>query len=207
LTEAAESNYSIRKTDDLLVFRTAHFRAGRGSVLHSGVYSRELASILASLAVAGAVCLLLFLSFGKTGVFAILFGVLFIAGFPVFRKYVFREVYMETVFGRTTGGVEIFMSGVMRRRCDAFRVSEISNILIETRKTAVENTDGMEFVEKISAQHGMVIPGFGEETVQYLLTIKLADGTARIIHAGSDRDDMIAAHEEIVKYLGIPNSD
>lgn len=200
---AGERTCSIRKTGNLLVLRTERFTSGKGSVLHSGIYSRELASILASLAFAGMVYLVLVMNFGKTAAFAVLFGVLFIAGFPVFRKYVFRDKYMETVFDRTTGRVEISMSGIIKRKRDAFPAGEIKNVLIETRKTSVANPDGVEFIEKISAQHGVVIPGFGEETVQYLLTLKLADGTDRMIHAGEDRDEVIEAYEEIKEYLGI----
>ncbi|MBI3592450.1 MAG: hypothetical protein HY099_03050, partial [Nitrospirae bacterium] len=43
-----EVSYQIEIKDNVLVFRTTSFKAEKGSVLHSGIYNRELASSLAA---------------------------------------------------------------------------------------------------------------------------------------------------------------
>jgi hypothetical protein len=45
------------------------------------------------------------------------------------------------------------------------------------------NLDGIEFVQKISAQHGSPVPGLGEEKEFVTLLLKLTDETERIIYA------------------------
>jgi hypothetical protein len=203
VTEGKNRKYNIHRTATVLAFRTASFSDETASVLHSGIYNREFASVLASLAFAGLVYLLLETHFEKTVLFNIVFVAVFVGGFPFFRTFVFREKYMETVFDTTAGKAEIFMTGIMRRKKESIALSDIGQVLIESRKQKIENPDGVEFVEKISLQHGVAIPGFGEETVRYLLKLKLADGTYRTIYADKDMQDVMEAHGEIIAFLNM----
>ncbi len=199
----AEKNrrYSIRREGGALVFRTASFSDETTSVLHSGIYNREFASVLVSFAVAGLLYLVLETNTRRTVFPNIVFIVVFIAGFPFFRTFVFREKYMETVFDPAQGKAVIFLSGLRKRQKEAIPLSDIAQVLIESRKQKAENPDGVEFVEKISLQHGMTIPGFGKETVRYLLKLKLADGTYRTIYADRDMQAVMEAHGEIIAFL------
>ncbi len=200
--EALTSEYHTEKTDDTLIFRTSHFTAGRGSVLHRGIYSKEFASALSSLAVAGLTYAVFAANFGKGIIAQVVFLTAFVAGFLALRKFVFEERYMETVFDRSSGKAEIYLVGMTRRRQESIPVADIRDVLIERQRSPVENPDAVEFVEKISSQHGMAIPGFGEEKTFFLLTLKLSDGTGRVIFAGGDMQDAMNAHEEIKGFLG-----
>ncbi len=201
MTKGNNRKYSIRRTGSLLTFRTASFSDETASVLHTGIYNREFASVLASLALAGFVYLLLETHFEKTVLFNIVFIVVFIGGFPLFRTFIFRERYLETVFDTAAGKADLFFAGVTRRKKESIALADIGQVLIESRKQKIENPDGVEFVEKISLQHGVAIPGFGEETVRYLLKLKLADGTYRTIYADKDMHAVMEAHGEITAFL------
>jgi hypothetical protein len=203
VTEGKNRKYNIHRTTTVLVFRTASFSDETASVLHSGIYNREFASVLASLALAGLVYLLLVTHFEKTVLFNIVFVAVFVGGFPFFRTFIFKEKYMETVFDTAAGKAEIFITGITRRKKESIALADIGQVLIESRKQKIENPDGVEFVEKISLQHGVAIPGFGEETVRYLLRLKLSDDTYRTIHADTDMQAVMEAHGEIITFLNM----
>ncbi len=203
MTGRKDSSFSLVRGKDRLVFRAAKFSVDRGSVLHSGIYNREFSSVLASFAVSGLVYFALVQAFGKMTVWYAVFMTLFIGTFPLFRAYVFRERFLETVIDRGTGRVAIDLSWLRRTTVEDRPLSEIAGLRIDTEKTEVVNRDGVEFVEKISAQHGTVIPGFGEETTYYSLMLKFTDGTERTLVADSSMQDVISAHDEIREFLNI----
>jgi hypothetical protein len=203
LTETQNNKYRTEKTGDILIFKTAYFSAERGSVLHSGIYNRDFASALSSLCVAGLVYLVVVMNLKKGILPHVVFLVVFAAGFLFLRGFVFKERYMETVLDRAAGRAEIYMVGITKKKKDSVAIKDINNVLIERRKSAVENPDGVEFVQKISSQHGMAIPGFGEEKIFFLLKLKLSDGTDRLIFADGDMQGVIKAHNEIKAFLKI----
>jgi len=203
LTETQNNKYRTEKTGDILIFRTSNFTSGRGSVLHSGIYNREFASVLSSVCVAGLAYLVVVMNFKKGILSHVVFLVVFVAGFLFLRGFVFKERYMETVLDHAAGKADIYMVGITKKKKDSIAIRDINNVLIERRKSAVENPDGVEFVQKISSQHGMAIPGFGEEKIFFLLKLKLSDGTDRLIFADSDIQDVIKAHDEIKEFLRI----
>jgi hypothetical protein len=133
----------------------------------------------------------------------IAFVVVLIACFPFFRRFIFKERYMETIFDRSKGMADICVTGIKRRKMDSLPLRDIVNVMIESRKMKIENPDGVRFVEKISLQHGMAIPGFGEEKVFFLLKLILADGTDRIIYVDVAVQDVIDAHGEIKEFLNL----
>ncbi|MBI5075513.1 MAG: hypothetical protein HZB62_10180 [Nitrospirae bacterium] len=195
--------YSLSKDEARLVFRTANFIAGQGSVLHSGVYNREFSSWLASFTLAGIAYFFLVMSFGKEILFYAIAMVLFIGTFPLFRKYVFREQFLETVIDREEAKAKITRYGIRKKVLETIPTADISSLWIDTQKTEVINRDGVEFVQKISAQHNAAIPGFGEETVFYSLKLKRADGTDRTIFAERSMQDVISVYDEIKEFLKI----
>ena len=125
--------------------------------------------------------------------------------FPFFRRYIFRERFLNTSFDRKSGMVTLFQEGlfgkIAGKPAAGFPVSAISSIVIETKKLSIENADAVEFVKKISLQHNTVIPGFGEESLLYLLTLKLTDGTDRIIFAETCMQHAVEAHGRIQQFL------
>jgi hypothetical protein len=201
--QGADKRYTIETTGSRLIFRTAHFSTDTGSVLHSGIYNREFASVLASLAVAGFVYMMLVMNVKKTLVFHIAVILVLVACFPFFRRFIFKEKYMVTVFDRSEGKAEIYRTGTLKRRLDSFPCKNIINVMIESKKTEIENPDGVKFVQKISLQHGMAIPGFGEEKVFFLLKLILSDGTGRVIYADDMMQDVMNAHGKIKDFLRI----
>jgi hypothetical protein len=201
VTETQSDKYRIEKTDGSLIFRTAHFAAERGSVLHRGIYSHEFAAALSSLTIAGLAYMVMVIDV-KKGIFAhVVFLVVFVSGFLLLKRFVFKEKFLEAVFDRTAGKTEIYTVGITKKKKNSIRMQDIENVLIAQKKSAVENPDAVAFVEKISSQHGMPIPGFGEEKMFYLLTLKLSDGTDRLIFADSDMRDVMQVHDEIKGFL------
>jgi hypothetical protein len=82
-------------------------------------------------------------------------------------------------------------------------LGRIAGIRIETTKSEVLNRDGAEFVERISAQHGTVIPGFGEEKTFYSLILKYAGEGERTLFADRSMQDVIFVYDEIKGFLKI----
>ncbi len=196
-----DKGYALSRTGQVLVFSTSLFSAERESVLHKGIYSKDFASALTSLSVAGLVYAMLALNFRRTIFFHVVFAIIFIGGYPIFRTLVFRDRLLEALFDRARGLAEISVTGLLRRQSESLPLSAVKNVLIETKKIGIENPDAVEFVEKISAQHGTVIPGFGEERTFFMLKLKLADGTDRMIYADTDMQDVMEAHGQIKEFL------
>jgi len=201
LIEKENSPYSLSKDRSTLVIRTTSFVADKGSVLHSGIYNREFSSLLAAFTFAGIAYFFLVMRFGKALVFYALFLVLFVAAFLLFRMFVFRERYLETVLDKAGAKAVISLSWVRKKVLACVPLTDITGLRIDTKKTEVVNRDGVEFVERISAMHGTVIPGFGEDTVFYSLKLRLADGTDRTIFAHSSMQDVMAVYDSIQEFF------
>ena len=128
--------------------------------------------------------------------------------FPFFRRYIFRERFLNTSFDRKSQKVTLFQDGLFGKMAGkpvaGFPLSAINSIVIETKKLSIENADAVEFVKKISLQHNTVIPGFGEESLLYLLMLKLTDGTDRIIFSDICMQHATEAHSRIQQFLDKP---
>jgi hypothetical protein len=196
-----EKRYKIERTGALLLFKTEHFSAERESVLHKGIYNKEFASVLSSLAVAGLIYTALAIEHKKAILPHVAFAVIFIGGYPLFRMFVFKDRYLEALFDLSKGLAEISISGLLGKNKESLPLSAVKSVLIESKKIGVENPDAVEFVEKISAQHGTVIPGFGQEKTFFMLKLKLADGSDRMVYADTEMQDVIDAHDEIKGFL------
>ena len=198
-----DGKYSIQKTENILIFKTAYFTADKGSVLHSGIYNKEFTSVLAASVTAGLASLAFIMISGRTIFSYIVFILISIAGFPVFRRFVFKDRCMETIFDNSAGRAEIYLQGIIKKKKDIIPIKDIVNVIIERKKTEVENPDGTEFVKKISLQHGTVIPGFGEEIELFMLKLVLTGGNDRLLYADSNMQDVMKAHDEIKGFLKI----
>lgn len=193
--------FSIVEESGVLTLSTTGMSQDRGSVLHSGIYNRDTASALAAFCLA-APSALFALKFSTLSAL-IVFFLVGVGGYPVLRAFVFRESFLETVFDPGRNSVSVLVNGMRRSLADSFQITDIKNVLIETRKLGVANPDGVEFVEKISAQHGTVIPGFAEERTLYMLTLKLGGGKDVVVYSDDVMQDVLDAHEKIKRFLNI----
>ena len=134
MTSEANKNYTISKEEDKLIFATPSFRVGPESVLHSGIYNREFSSVLASAVMAGIAYVLAAINTGNTIVRAMVFLMTFAAGFPFFRKFVFKGSLMEVVFNTASGETKIYTSWINRKLKETIPVKNIHDISIESRK-------------------------------------------------------------------------
>ncbi len=200
---SANRQYTICKEEERLIFTTPAYKAGPDSVLHSGIYNREFSSMLASAAVAGVIYVIAAMNSRSTLVSSMSFLFVFACGVLLFRRFVFRESLMKAVFDRPNGEVKIYIKWITERVRETIAMGSIKQVRIDRKKQEVENPDAVQFVEKISAQHGTVIPGFGKEKVLFLLKLILSDGTERTIYSDESMEDVISAHEAINEFLEI----
>jgi hypothetical protein len=201
LSSTAGKNYSVIKEEKKLTLRTPAYRTEIESLLHSGIYNREFSSVLAAAVVAGTVFVIAAMNTETALVQWLASLIVFTVAFPLFRAFVFKEVVMEIIFDRVGGQAEVSVIRIRKRLKEVVPLSSIKDIFIESRKRKPENPDAVEFVEKISLQHGTVIPGFGKETVIFFLKLLLRDGSERIIFSDERMQDVIDAHDEIKEFL------
>ena len=203
MNNVRDEKYTLRREDNSLVFITSSYRAERGSVLHRDIYNREFASLLASMAVSGLVYTVLFYISGNAILIYVLIAAVLPAGFLLFRRFVFKSGSLEIVFNKLTGMAELSLVRLAGKKRETFPVKNIVDVSVEEMRIEVENPDGMEFVKKISLQHGMVMPGFGERRSLYILKLIFSGGTDRIIHVSDDPRDVISVQAEIKEFLKI----
>ncbi len=197
----SDKKYQTERKGTLLLFRTEHFSAEGEGVLHKGIYNKDFASVLSSLATAGLIFAAMAMHYKRTILPHVAFAVIFVGGYPLFRMFVFKDKSLEALFDESRGLAEISITGLIGKKTESFPLSAVNSVLIERRNIGVENPDGVEFVEKIAAQHGTVIPGFGEEKTFFLLKLMMADGSDRLIYADTEMKDVMDAHEEIKEFL------
>jgi len=175
--------YSITKEKDTLTFITSSFKAERGSVLHRGIYNYELASMFSALTVSGLIYVIVAFNYKLLIIHYLAIITVFVTTFLLFRRFIFRERKLKVVFNRTKKLVKITWPRLIGERMEEIPFNNIKTIEIGSKRLIPENPDGIQFVERISAQHGSVIPGLGEEMEFVTLVLKLKDGTERLIYA------------------------
>ncbi len=204
--ELNRDNYRLRADSNRLVFTTASFRAEKSSVLPSGVYSKEFASML----FASAVCIPAYMAAGFIGaepailryVFVVL---LFVVVFLGARKFIFRERYLKLVLDRNEKTATIAFPGFLGGKTEKIPFSRIKSVEMGIRKFVPENIDGIKFVQRISSQHGSALPGLDDVEEFITLSLKLTDGTEKIIYAGKTDEEPEMPVKEMSAFL--ENSD
>jgi hypothetical protein len=187
------------------VFRTGSFSSEGRSVLHSGIYNRELSSSLA----AGAAVLMFGLFFARyfklSAVFFIVTIVLFAVLFVSLRIYIFREPALEAVFDKGKMTITISIRKRIRNVVRSFPMGKLSGIALDHVTVQPQNMDGVEFVEKIALQHGTVIPGFGKKEDFYTMSLDF-QGEKVVIFSARDKQSAEAAASELRKYVNDPDT-
>jgi len=166
--------------------RTTSFRTECRSVLHSGIFNRELASSLAAGAVMVMMGFFFALHFRITVVHFIAAVFVFTALFILFRIYAFREAVLETSFDRERRTITISLKRTMGSRLRSYPMDELASIRIHHLSMEPENLDAVKLVEKVAVQHGTVIPGFGKVEDFYCVELDFRSKKI-VIYSARDR--------------------
>lgn len=75
------------------------------------------------------------------------------------------------------------MPGFFSDRTEDVAFASIEAVQAGSKLIMPEDRDAARFVEKISRQHGSVVPGLADEAEFATLSLKLTDGTERLIYA------------------------
>jgi hypothetical protein len=195
--------YHINKQDDTLIFTTTSYKAEKTSVLHKGIYTKEFSSMLFASATGMFAYFIIRLISNETGLIHYIITILiFIVTFVGANSFIFNEKHLRVVFDRTNKTVTIIRYGIIRKNIEEIPFGNIESIKVGSRRFTPENIDGIRFVEKISLQHGSAIPGLGDEEEFVTLSLKLTDGSERIIYAGKIEDEPEIPLKEIKNFLG-----
>ncbi len=194
--------YRIELEEGRVILRTSSFKAEKGSVLHSGIFSRELASSF--VAVVAAVLLLIFFAVRyELGLLHYIAAALvLVVVFPLCRIYLFREPYLETVFDKTSGTVSMTLRRPILSRGLSMPIGSVRDIKVEHVRIEPDNPDAVAFVERIALQHGTVIPGFGEVQDFYNVLLVHDSGSYTILttRTESEAADVV---EKLKRYIGV----
>jgi hypothetical protein len=179
------SNYQIKTEDDRLVFTTSSFRAEKTSVLHSGVYTKEFSSMLFASAVSVFAHMAIISVNINIAVFRYLIIVFtFVVSFLGANKFIFKEKHIEVILDKSEKNATITRYGIIIKKTEKIPFSNIKSVELGSRKFVPENIDGIEFVQRISAQHGSAMPELSNEEEFITLSLNLTDGSDKIIYAG-----------------------
>ncbi|HWR57302.1 MAG TPA: hypothetical protein VN328_00315 [Thermodesulfovibrionales bacterium] len=186
--------------DNVIVFKTSSFRTEGRSVLHSGIYNRELSSSLAAGAVIVAVGFFFAGYLRITAVYFIITILSFAALFILFRIYVFREPVLETVFDHDKGLITLSLKKVLGGEVQSYPMTELSSVGLGHVTVQPQNIDGIRIVEKIALQHGTVIPGFGKREDFYTVDLDFTYKEV-VIFSARERQSAQAVADELRRYL------
>lgn len=195
--------YELTVGADWLLLKTAHYKVEKGSILHSGIYNREMSSSLASSAVAGAFLIAFAATTGAGALHFAIAAVLFVGGVVFFRMTVFKENPLAVSVSKADGKVTIKYPGVFFGHTESFATEEVEKLAVELTTITPENPDGIKVVKKIALQHGTVIPGFGEELELHSVSFVLKDGTKKTVFASKDAEAADTLYERLREFTGI----
>jgi hypothetical protein len=194
--------YHINRQEDTLIFTTTSYKAEKTSVLHKGIYTKEFSSMLFASATGIFVYFIIRLISNETGLIHYIITILiFMVTFVGANSLIFKEKHLRVAFDRTNKTVTITRYGIIRKDIEEIPFSNIESIKVGSKRFTPENIDGIRFVEKISLQHGSAIPGLGDEEEFITLSLKLTDGSERVIYAGKIEDEPEIPLKEIKNFL------
>ncbi len=200
--------YCLKTEKDKLIFKTALFKAEKTSVLPSGVYTREFSSIL----FASAVCIFAYMLTDSMNrellvIRYIILVFVLIAAFLGSKKLIFKERFLEVNFDKSNKTANIIQSGILTKKIEKIPFANIKSVDIESKKFVPENIDGINFVQRISLQHGSAVPGLGDVEEYITLSLRLTDASERIIYAGKIEEEPEIPLKAIRSFLENPHVD
>ncbi len=178
------NTYEMTTDMNMLVFKTSSYKAEKSSVLHSGVYSKEFMSML----FASGICILSYMVFEMISIRSLIIGsliliLIFIGAFLGAYKFIFKESSLVAIFDRESETIRLNRSGLIATKGETIPYAYIESVDIGSARFVPENADGINFVQKISAQHGSAVPGLSEVEEFVTLSLRLKDGSERIIYS------------------------
>jgi hypothetical protein len=196
------NSYDIDIKGGRLVFSTASFSTGDMSMLHSGIYNREMSSSLAAGAVTLAVVVATIYSDLRLGHFHFaLAAAVFAGSFFLFRMFVFYEAGLRLVIDMNRDTIEVRRKGLARRK-RTFPLGKLADICGGLTIISPKNPDGIDMVRKISLQHGQVIPGLGEVRKYHTVSLEMKDATGITVFSSEDPSSAKSALKDLKDFLG-----
>jgi hypothetical protein len=198
----AEQSYQVNTRGRSMTFRTTSFQTDRGSVLHSGVYSRDLTASLCAGAVIVAIGLIAVYKglsptlpyfIGAAGVFGVLIYLM--------RRYVFFEEYLEVVFDKERKGINVLLNKFIRIR-QQWSLDELNGIRKGVIVLVPQNMDGIKVVQQLSAHHGVPMPHLSQTKEFHTVNLEFKDGSTRLIFSTEDKLESMAVIGIIKNFVG-----
>ncbi|MBF0472946.1 MAG: hypothetical protein HQK91_00435 [Nitrospirae bacterium] len=175
--------YKIAVSGETLSLLTTSFRAERKSVLHSGIYTKELSSMFAAFIVS--FIYIIYVSFISQlhWLNFIIASVGFIVLFPICRIFIFKEHLMSVIFDKSNNLITITQNCIIGKKIQQKKLSSLSEITIDHKMIEPQNQDGIEFVKKISLSHGAPMPDLGSIEHFYNINLAFSNGLIMIFSA------------------------
>jgi len=189
--------YELYTDNGHLIFRTQSFRAERTSVLHKGVYTKEFSSMLAASAFSVVVYMFVNSVSASRNLTYVVTIASFAAAFLGSRTFVFRDIFLEADFNGMKKTVSIRRRGILHTDTEELPFHAIESVEIDSATFQPENIDGIDFVQKIAAQHGSAVPGLREPDEFITMKLRLTDGTDRTIYAAKVKSGVVDGEPEI----------
>jgi|GEM_PF-2791212 hypothetical protein len=175
--------YTLNVEKERLIFMTLSYRAEKESVLHKGIYSRELASMLSSATITGILYIYIAFNYSMHTLYYLILLIVFVLTFIGLRESIFKERALTLILDRTRRMATIMWPRVLWNKTETIPFDQIESVEVGSKRIVPENIDGIEFVERISRQHGSAVPGLAEEAEFVTLNLRLKDGSERLIYA------------------------
>ncbi|NOX19856.1 MAG: hypothetical protein GXO99_01135 [Nitrospirae bacterium] len=193
-----KERFSLTIEDGRIVLKTHSFRADKGSMLHSGIFSRELASSFVGAALALLTLLIFYLTIGLKLIYYVVAAGVFWVGTFFSRIFLFEEPFLETTIDKED--ITILLNRPIRKRLIKKNKAQLKDIKIDYWRFEPDNLDAIEFVEKIALQHGTVIPGFGEVKEFYNLVLDFGEESFTVL-TSENKEEVEGVKKKLKEFL------
>ncbi len=199
----SEEKYRLSVEKERFVLVAKSYRAEKGSVLHSGIFSRELASSFVGASVALFYLMIVYLRKDVSIIQFVIAALVFALVTLFSRIYLFKEPFLETRIEKDD--ITITLNRPIFKKVLRRSIKELRDIKMEHRRFEPENPDAVEFVEKIALQHGTVIPGFGKPQDFYTLVLDFGDESLGILTTEhrEDIEGVLVKLKDLLRQQGI----
>ncbi len=165
------NKHTVETINNCLILKTKFFKTEKRSVLHSGIFSRELSATFLSAGLVIAYVFFVKVIDKLNLVHYLISTLLFIILFPLSRAFIFQEPLLVTTIDKDKETITVSKRGLFRTKTVGKKLSSIDDIKSNHIKFEPDNPDGVAFVEKIARQHNTVIPDFGQ--TEHFYTVQL----------------------------------
>ena len=108
---------------------------------------------------------------------------------------------MKPFFDKTDQMVTLKYPGIFPKK-ESIPFNAISSLELGSKKYVPQNIDGIDFVQKISIQHGGAVPGLGQEEEYITVSLKLKSNSHKIIFACRTEAEPELPLNDIRHFLG-----